>query len=199
MSIDKNDLSTKDKILHKTLDLIKKDGIENITIRKIAKEADVNIALINYYFGSKDNLINEAIKIIFLDIQNAFNTLERKDLEAKERLRLFLFTYVEIVSENASIIRKSLVDHDKLFQSQIEILTLIKQMGLEKIKSLIKEITNIGDGNKLYHTTFQLMGAMFFPIVVVPVLDMDCSIKSSGLDDVNGYIDTLLNNMFKEY
>lgn len=199
MPIDENDLSTKDKILHKTLKIIKKEGIESITIRKVAKEAEVNIALINYHFGSKDNLINEAIKIILIDIQKVFSTLDRKEIEPKKRLKLFLLEYVEVVGENTSIIRKSLVDYDKLFQSQIEIVTLVKQMGLEKIKSLIKEITKIEDEKKLNHTTFQIIGAMFFPVVVIPVIGAELSIESGGKDNVSEYVDTLINNMFKEY
>lgn len=47
---------TKEKILDATLHLIKSEGIDSVTIRKIASEAGTNVALINYYFGSKENL-----------------------------------------------------------------------------------------------------------------------------------------------
>ena len=197
--IDKNELSTKDKILHKTLDIIKKEGIDSITIRRIAKEADINISLINYYFGSKDNLINESIKIIMLDIEKLLNTLDRKEIDPKKRLKLFLLKYVEVIGENASIIRTGIANYDKLFQSQIEIVTMVKQMGLEKIKTLIKEITKLEDEQKLYHITLQLIGAMFFPIMILPVFETNGTIKYNGKDDINGYIDTLINNMFREY
>ncbi|MED2485085.1 TetR/AcrR family transcriptional regulator, partial [Bacillus thuringiensis] len=42
-------VSTKEKILNTTLELIKKEGFEKVTIRKIAKLLDINIALVNYH------------------------------------------------------------------------------------------------------------------------------------------------------
>ena len=42
------------------------------------------------------------------------------------------------------------------------------------------------------------MGAMFFPVVVVPVIGVELSIESSQKENVSEYIDTLINNMFKE-
>ncbi|MEC3533749.1 TetR family transcriptional regulator, partial [Bacillus thuringiensis] len=41
-------ISTKEKILNTTLELIKNEGFESVTIRKIAALSDVNIALVNY-------------------------------------------------------------------------------------------------------------------------------------------------------
>ena len=46
------------------MQLIDEEGFEGITIRKVAKRANVNVALINYYFGSKDKLLNAAVKNI---------------------------------------------------------------------------------------------------------------------------------------
>ena len=43
--------NTKDRILNSTLYIIGKEGFQNVTIRKIAATADVNVASINYYFG----------------------------------------------------------------------------------------------------------------------------------------------------
>lgn len=57
---DGNDFSKKDLILQTTLELIKNEGIEQVTVRKIANRANVNAALINYHFGSKDKLLNDA-------------------------------------------------------------------------------------------------------------------------------------------
>ena len=37
--------------------LISEKGFENATVREISKRADVNLAMINYYFGSKEKLL----------------------------------------------------------------------------------------------------------------------------------------------
>jgi AcrR family transcriptional regulator len=48
-------------ILEAVITCIEKYGVDKITTRKIAKEAGTNIASINYYFRSKDELIAEAL------------------------------------------------------------------------------------------------------------------------------------------
>ncbi|SDE66524.1 TetR/AcrR family transcriptional regulator [Riemerella columbipharyngis] len=44
-------------ILEAAEKLIIKDGVENASVRDIAKEANVSIAMINYHFGSKDKMM----------------------------------------------------------------------------------------------------------------------------------------------
>jgi AcrR family transcriptional regulator len=54
--------STRQKIIEATIQCIGIHGIHEVTNRLIAKSANVNCAAINYHFGSKENLINEAVK-----------------------------------------------------------------------------------------------------------------------------------------
>jgi Transcriptional regulator len=56
-----NDL-IRNKIIDATIQSIGKYGIQSVTNRMIAKEAGVNSAAINYYFGSKEKLVDEAVK-----------------------------------------------------------------------------------------------------------------------------------------
>jgi AcrR family transcriptional regulator len=56
MAIDK-----KEYILDVAERLFAEQGFEAITIREISKEADINIAMVSYYFGSKEKLYEEVI------------------------------------------------------------------------------------------------------------------------------------------
>lgn len=197
-NVDK-DLSTKEKILGVTLKIIKDQGVDGVTIRKIAKEAEINVALVNYHFGTKDNLINEALKIVIKDIQKLFCILDEVDIEPKKRLKKFLLSYVIAAGENISIIKKAMLDSDKLFQSQMDIITFINEMGIGKIKGLIKEITKVEDEKQLNFTVFQLVGAVFFPIIALPVIEKGGPVKHKVNEDIEGYIDTLINNFFNSY
>src|SRR4051812_41274152 len=53
---------TKDKILIAARELFEEKGFDFTTVRDIASRADVNVALINYYFGSKDLLLASLIE-----------------------------------------------------------------------------------------------------------------------------------------
>ncbi|WP_395648484.1 TetR/AcrR family transcriptional regulator [Thermomonas sp.] len=54
--------STKDRILHAAEDLFAQQGFASTSLRQVTSRADVNIAAVNYHFGSKDNLINEVFR-----------------------------------------------------------------------------------------------------------------------------------------
>lgn len=58
----KDELSTREKILSTAHRLFAEKGINGVGVREIAKEADVNVAAINYHFGNKDTLYAETIK-----------------------------------------------------------------------------------------------------------------------------------------
>ena len=57
MSIDK-----KDHIIKKAVELIAEKGFEGSSIRALAAKAEVNIAMVNYYFGSKEKLFEALVE-----------------------------------------------------------------------------------------------------------------------------------------
>lgn len=76
------------RIVNAAIQCIEKYGIQSVTNRLIAKEAGVNSAAINYYFGSKEHLMDEALKAslnCFLSV--LFNKLDiQKSGDNKENI-----------------------------------------------------------------------------------------------------------------
>lgn len=56
------DLETKEKILKAASMLFADKGFEGTSVREIARSAEVNVASVNYYFSSKENLFQEILK-----------------------------------------------------------------------------------------------------------------------------------------
>lgn len=54
--------STKDRILGAAEELFAQHGFGGTSLRQVTSRADVNIAAVNYHFGSKENLINEVFR-----------------------------------------------------------------------------------------------------------------------------------------
>lgn len=50
------------KLILTMIEEIERTGLTKVTVRNVAKVAEVNVAAINYYFGSKANLIEAALK-----------------------------------------------------------------------------------------------------------------------------------------
>lgn len=78
------------KIIEAAIACIEQYGLNDTTVRKIAAEAGVNIAAVNYYFGSKDDLFARVMEITR---QNAFDWEHfesSEDYPPKERLSAIL-------------------------------------------------------------------------------------------------------------
>jgi AcrR family transcriptional regulator len=54
--------STKDRILAAAEELFAQHGFAGTSLRQVTSRADVNIAAVNYHFGSKENLVNEVFR-----------------------------------------------------------------------------------------------------------------------------------------
>jgi len=54
--------STKDRILGAAEELFAQQGFAGTSLRQVTSRADVNIAAVNYHFGSKENLVNEVFR-----------------------------------------------------------------------------------------------------------------------------------------
>ena len=57
-----NHFNTKERILHAAEDLFAQHGFAGTSLRQVTSRADVNIAAVNYHFGSKENLVHEVFK-----------------------------------------------------------------------------------------------------------------------------------------
>lgn len=86
-----NRAAIKTKIILATIECLEKDGYNAVTTRNVAQAAEVNNAAINYYFGSKDKLLEETFNFtlshFFIDIKEI---LKDKDLNAYSLLKVLL-------------------------------------------------------------------------------------------------------------
>jgi AcrR family transcriptional regulator len=193
------DLSRKEKIINVTLEIIKSDGIEGVTIRKIASGAEVNVALISYHFGSKENLINEALKILIGDLRSSFSILDDCNLSSREKLQSFLIRYFSIAIRYPDIIRSILLKGSVSFQSQSEFVQYLKTTGLGKIQGILTDLTGNNNPTQLITLMFQIIGAIGFPILIFPVINNVTKLDVTLAENLDDYIGKLLDNYFGKY
>jgi len=84
--------SIREKIVLAAIDVIEREGFQGTTVRAIAKEAGLNSAAINYYFGTKENLVNLALKRTLDEgfVNNLREIIKRSDIPPREMLMMFL-------------------------------------------------------------------------------------------------------------
>ena len=69
------------KILQVAETLFAEQGFDGTSIRNIAKEAKINIAMVSYYFGSKERLLESLILYRTSDLKSQLDTLIQENLE----------------------------------------------------------------------------------------------------------------------
>lgn len=153
------------KILQATWELIKEEGIESVTIRHIASRAGTNIASVNYYFGSKDQLINEVVKQRMEAFREAFQMLDETAIAPLTRLRQFLHAYAALLGEYPEL-AKRLFSQEALFESQFEYKKFLKRQGFEQLVATILEIIGPQPREKALLMIQHIFGAIFFPLVL---------------------------------
>lgn len=89
MNTDK--INSKEKIFEAALELISgAESPEEITTRVIATKAGVNVALVNYYYQSKENLLSQIVGMLMGNIINEILQKDSSGEDAKMRLRSIL-------------------------------------------------------------------------------------------------------------
>ena len=87
-------LNTRERLLDAARELFAERGFHNATVRDIAARARTNLASINYYFGSKDDLYREVMRRSYRRIAEAEQTEAGAALDCRmppeERLRNFV-------------------------------------------------------------------------------------------------------------
>lgn len=191
----KDAVSTRDKILHATLKIIGREGFQNITIKKIADLAEVNIAAVNYHFGSKTNVINEAIKVLNGKLVRCFEVLEQKDIPPVERLRSFLFSYMGSALEYPDVFRNFIYSAINNSLDSGDYIVFLKKEGFEKIRSTINEVGFFMDNEVLVMKMVQMVGSIQLPILLGEHMKQISGMDFEKIEIRNKYVDLMLKSL----
>ena len=85
---------TRRRLLNAACDVFAQNGYRNTKVADICIRAGANVASVNYYFGSKKKLYNEAWQYALQNFNESFFSESGTD-SAEERLRAYIQTLVE--------------------------------------------------------------------------------------------------------
>ena len=128
-------------ILDVSQELFANLGFAGTSVRDIAKKADVNIAMISYYFGSKEKLL-EAIFIrhsetVRLQLESI---VQNAELSPTQKIEKLIDHYIEKYFSQQSFHRIVMREQINNKETPInDILTKMKERNMSLIKQLINE------------------------------------------------------------
>jgi AcrR family transcriptional regulator len=163
-SRDANRVETKQEILKATLKILESEGIQKLTMRKIAAEAGANVAAVNYHFGSKDRVVFEALQTLRARFGMAFAYLRSNELLPRERLLAFMTAYCDTVFEYPNLV-KAFVNQSLNIEIQQDYDAFVRREGLMLITRTLAEIIPISE-EMLRMKAFQMMSSLILILLV---------------------------------
>lgn len=187
------EINTRQKIYQATLELINsgKDA-KHITIRQISVKAGVNLALVNYYYQSKENLLSQVVGTMMGSIisQTIQNDSTRTDPES--RLRNILTTTADVAFKNYNLCKIAL---------SIELKKGCKN-SCDMVMPLLKEIFKGYSESDLNIVALQLMLPLHHfllePEIYNTYLNTDFFNETQRRQKINQIIDCILVKISKE-
>ena len=97
-------LTIREHILDRTIYLMGKMGTTEVSVRAIAKEAGVNVAAVNYYFSSKDQMLAQMGERFLHGYGEVMKLLDSPGLPPEERLRRWAGEVMHFLAEYPGVI-----------------------------------------------------------------------------------------------
>lgn len=155
-------------IIEKTKELMKTNG--DVTIKDIAEAAYVNIAAVNYYFGTKENLIfyvlDEIIKELKEKIVNAINNYTTANIDLEKAIILMIDLIFSFTYENIGIVTYSFLQFGTQSKSANILLNefLLDEEFTNLVIKKLSELCNTNNTNQLYAKYMLIFSAFSVPL-----------------------------------
>ena len=190
---------TRERIVLAAITCIERLGMNRVTVRAIAAEADVNVAAINYYFGSKDALIERALETT---LHNAFSLEELyplldRGVEVAAALEEFLVEYMGNGLQWPGLAGAHL--HGPLTRQEYPERLLARMTDmLQRFRELLApRVPDQGRDEKM-RSAVQFWNAVMFPILV-PGLFSDAGIDFHDAAERRKYVRSLITLHYGAY
>ncbi len=179
---DITDFTTEEKIKNAARIVFHKKGFAAARTRDIAEEAGINLALLNYYFRSKEKLFNivmlESFQSFFTSISIVFNDA---DSNLEEKIERFACNYIDLLFQEPEIplfIMSEIRNSPAELMQKVNLKTAVfNSVFIEQYNEAI----HLGKIKKQHflHFMMNFMGLIVFPFIAKPLLK-----EIAGLSEV---------------
>ncbi|SMO73316.1 TetR/AcrR family transcriptional regulator [Solitalea koreensis] len=175
------DISAEEKIKEAARKLFTQKGYAAVKTRDIATEAGINLALLNYYFRSKEKLFE---MIMVENIQNfikgIFGILNKEDTSIETKFEELTSTYIDMLAEQPnlpSFIFNVVREKPDLLLEKLEANSIITNSYFLKQFKAAMEKGEINSSISPIHLLLNFVGLTVFPFIGKPIIQ-----ARSGLD-----------------
>lgn len=180
------DHSTEEKIKQAAKLIFHQKGYAATRTRDIAQEAGINLALLNYYFRSKEKLFDiimmESLQDFRQFIQAAFND-EETSLESK--IETMVSNYIDLLIDQPDIplfILSEIRNNPQALIAKMNKESMAKSFFIKQFQQAVKE-GKIAPIHPL-HFIMNLIGMIVFPFVGSPIIKTVGGLKQEEFNEL---------------
>jgi AcrR family transcriptional regulator len=185
---------TQSKIIATAIEMIGRQVNLNCTIREIAEKAGVNLASVNYYFRSKDNLIYEVEQHFVRENRLIYEELKKSGLRPEEQIREWALKTMDRMIEYPGIIflivTRLLNDRGEK-EGIAELINTLEQNLIPVIKRLIGTDDELTVSVKI----MQLFSGVIGPVLLYYGAGKTFNIDIKNSKDRLKYIQSLIDSI----
>jgi AcrR family transcriptional regulator len=188
------------QILQVAETLFAEKGFDGTSIRAIAKLAQINIAMVSYYFGSKERLLEALLIYRTTDLKKQLENLLQEDLQPLEKINKLIELYISRISSNKGIYRILHFEFSsKKREQNLEVFTELRKGNLKALEAIIQEGQQKGIFRKdviIPLITPTILGTFFHFHMNKPFFENLLQLKTEDL--YNNYIKTNLTQHIQQ-
>ena len=197
------DTSTELKIKEAATLVFIAKGFNGCTSREIAKEAGMNVALVNYYFKSKSHLFEIVIASVIEKFAESLFEVFKSELPLVSKVRIFIEKEYDFLANHPEIPSFLINELSKQEAHFFQCVGFSDAMKDAKIEEQVKEAQEKGEMRKinLVNIILLLMSNTNFPFIARPMIQSIHSIndenyKTHLILHKQYVIDMLINYLF---
>jgi AcrR family transcriptional regulator len=134
------------EILQVAEQLFAEEGFDGTSVRDIAKKANINVAMISYYFGSKEKMLEALVLNRISDMKLQLKNLYNENIPPFAKVDKMVELYINRINKNRCIYQILHFEFStKKRELNFEAFTEMKKSNLETFKNIIKEGQDSGD------------------------------------------------------
>lgn len=206
--MDKDKIDKKDYILDVAERVFSEKGFDGASTRLISSEAGVNMAMLNYYFGSKEGLFLEIFNRKISSFQNILQNLGNDDsISAWEKMQTYIDMYGEKVVNNNCF--QKLLYQEMGMNRRTDLSDKLRDMLMKNVTELDK-ILKEGIANGEFKTDIDvpmviatLYGTKNYiintPLMSSPLLGYDITDDNMIETKLKPQIKSFMKNLLKAY
>ncbi|MFB6248451.1 MAG: TetR/AcrR family transcriptional regulator [Salinibacter sp.] len=182
-----SDVSTEDRILEAAHTVFVRHGTQGASLKDIAQEADVNQALLHYYFRDKETLADTVFENVVSDFIPQIQSVFVADQTIEQKVETIVGRYLDLIRKNPylpSYIVGELNQNPDAMKARIRSMGLAPFDDLHKLDAQLQEKADAGELRPISAEQFivNLLSLCIFPFIARPLIETMFDMDDAAFD-----------------